>query len=72
MTAWRKYKPRDDPQGDKAQAENDRMIRDLIAILPAKARERVRPDLLPQGEAELNERLAARKAVRKAYSQVQR
>jgi hypothetical protein len=48
------------------------MIRDLIAILPAKARERVRPDLLPQGEAELNARLAARKAVRRAYSKVQR
>ena len=48
------------------------MIRDLIAILPAKARERVRPDLLPPGEAELNERLAARKAVRRSYSEVQR
>ena len=50
MTAWRKYKPRDDPQGDKAQAENDRMIRDgsqalLIAIAKAHAT-REGPDAL--------------------------
>ena len=50
MTAWRKYKPRDDPQGDKAQAENERMIRDgsqalLIAIAKAHAT-REGPDAL--------------------------
>lgn len=49
MTAWRKYKPRDDPQGDKAQAENDRMIRDgstalLIAIAKAQAERERRVD----------------------------
>lgn len=50
MTAWRKYKPRDDPEGDKAQAENERMIRDgsqalLIAIAKAHAT-REGPDAL--------------------------
>ena len=50
MNPWRKYKPRDDPQGDKAQAENDRMIRDgsqalLIAIAKAHAT-REGPDAL--------------------------
>ena len=48
MTAWRKYKPRDDPQGDKAQAENERMIRDgsqalFVAVVKAQA-EREGPD----------------------------
>ena len=47
---WRKYKPRDDPQSDEAQAENDRMIRDgsqalLIAIAKAHAT-REGPDAL--------------------------
>jgi predicted secreted protein len=42
MNPWRKYKPRDDPQGDKAQAEDERMIREgsqalLIAIAKAHA-----------------------------------
>ena len=42
MTAWRKYKPRNDPQGDKAQAEDERIIREgsqalLIAIAKAHA-----------------------------------
>lgn len=50
MNLWRKYKPRDDPQGDKAQAENERMIRDgsqalLIAIAKAHAT-REGPDAL--------------------------
>jgi hypothetical protein len=50
MNTWRKYKPRDDPQGDKAQAENDRMIREgsqalLIAIAKAHAT-REGPDAL--------------------------
>ena len=50
MNPWRKYKPSDDPQGDKAQAENDRMIRDgsqalLIAIAKAHAT-REGPDAL--------------------------
>lgn len=50
MNPWRKYKPGDDPQGDKAQAENDRMIRDgsqalLIAIAKAHAT-REGPDAL--------------------------
>lgn len=50
MTAWRKYKPRDDPEGDKAQAENDRMMREgttalLIAIAKAHAT-REGPDAL--------------------------
>ena len=50
MNPWRKYKPCDDPQGDKAQAENDRMIRDgstalLIAIAKAHAT-REGPDAL--------------------------
>jgi hypothetical protein len=50
MNPWRKYKPRDDPQGDKAQAENDRMIREgsqalLIAIAKAHAT-REGPDAL--------------------------
>lgn len=52
MTAWRKYKPCDDPQGDKAQAENDRMIRAasqalLIAIAKAHAT-REGPAAFPQ------------------------
>ena len=50
MNPWRKYKPRNDPQGDKAQAENDRMIREgstalLIAIAKAHAT-REGPDAL--------------------------
>ena len=50
MTTWRKYQPRNDPQGDKAQADNDRMIRDgsqalLIAIAKAHAT-REGPDAL--------------------------
>jgi hypothetical protein len=48
MNTWRKYKPRDDPQGDKAQAENDRMIREgsqalFVAVVKAQA-EREGPD----------------------------
>lgn len=43
-----------------------------IAILPQKARERIRPDWLPQGEAELNERLQARRLVRAGYREAQR
>ena len=48
MNPWRKYKPCDDPQGDKAQAENDRMIRDgsqalFVAVVKAQA-EREGPD----------------------------
>lgn len=42
MNPWRKYKPRNDPEGDKAQAENERMMREgsqalLIAIAKAHA-----------------------------------
>lgn len=50
MTTWRKYKPRNDPEDDKAQAENERMIREgntalLIAIAKAHAT-REGPDAL--------------------------
>jgi hypothetical protein len=45
---------------------------DLIAILPVKARERVNPNWLPTGEAELNATLQARKSVRVAYQEAQR
>jgi hypothetical protein len=45
---------------------------DLIAILPVKARERVNPTWLPAGEAELNERLHARRIVRAGYREAQR
>lgn len=48
------------------------MIRDFIAILPTKARERVRPTWLPEGEAELIERLQARRAIRAGYREAQR
>lgn len=49
MNTWRKYKPRDDPQGDEAQAENERMIRDgsqalLIAIAKVQAERERRVD----------------------------
>ena len=49
MNPWHKYKPRNDPQGDKAQAENDRMIRDgsqalLITIAKAQAERERRVD----------------------------
>ena len=44
---------------------------DFIATLPTSARERVNPDWLPKGEAELNAALQARKSVRVAYSEAQ-
>jgi len=45
---------------------------DLVDILPTKARERVRPTWLPEGEAELIERLQARRAIRAGYREAQR
>jgi len=48
------------------------MIRAFVAILPQRARDRVRPDLLPAGEAELRESLKARRIVRQGYQEAQR
>lgn len=49
------------------------MIRDFIAILPQRARDRVRPDLLPDPrEAEQAQAIKARRIVRAGYQEAQR
>jgi len=49
------------------------MIRDFIAILTQRERDRVRPDLLPDPrEAEDRERLQARRIIRQGYREAQR
>ncbi len=48
------------------------MIREFIDMLPQRARDRVRPDLLPALEVEQRERLNARRIVRKGYQEAQR
>lgn len=48
------------------------MIREFIAILPQRARDRVRPDLLPAGEAEIAQSCKARRAISEGYREAQR
>jgi hypothetical protein len=48
------------------------MIRTFINMLTQRERDRVRPDLLPHGEAELREACKARKSRRVVYAEVQR
>lgn len=49
------------------------MIREFIAILPQRARDRVRPDLLPDPrEAEIAQSCKARRAISEGYREAQR
>ena len=48
------------------------MIRAFVAILTQRERDRVRPDLLPAGEADLREACKARRAIREGYREAQR
>jgi len=48
------------------------MIREFIDMLPQRARDRVRPDLLPAVEVEQRESLKARRLVRAGYREAQR
>lgn len=48
------------------------MIREFIDMLPQRARDRVRPTWLPEGEAELGERCKRHKLVRAGYREAQR
>lgn len=45
---------------------------DFLDMLPQRARDRVRPDLLPAGEVEQRERLNVRRTVRAGYREAQR
>jgi hypothetical protein len=48
------------------------MIREFINILTQRERDRVRPDLLPAGEAELAQSCKARRSISQGYREAQR